>query len=280
MVAAGQPCFERVEDAQLGEQLCVVAGGGLGRFVVQSSGRRVAQLFPRCRGGSAGGIGAQPGPYGSRSADSEPRLGEVVIDNAVQIAVEGRCAGPVAQGADAREARDDDLVDIVGQCEFGVTADLFVVAGQESCHRHRGVSGEPFGQAQRPHAQGDDPPGPRVGTGVRRGAGEQEPTTGRLFVDEPSDRIPHSRDALPFAQQHGSLVVGNDPRVGVDDIGDGRIVEPAHSRAAAGSSRGLANGLRAVEQDCRQVAEERVEFAVDHARRIGVHGKEIPRHER
>ena len=46
VVAARDPCFERVEDAQLGQQICVVAGGRLCRLVLQSSGRRFAQPFP------------------------------------------------------------------------------------------------------------------------------------------------------------------------------------------------------------------------------------------
>lgn len=122
-VARGLPCRQVVEDEQPLKDVTVGLRGDLRRLVLLASRGGVAHLLERGRSRGRGRICRHPPPQERRVANLMAELGEVTVDDAVEVARDLGAQRAPTQVAEPREAGPQNLVGVALQPHLGPALD-------------------------------------------------------------------------------------------------------------------------------------------------------------
>ena len=251
-VVRGKPAGHRIQYPQAGEEVPIHDGRGVGRLRPVASGGGVQH--PRVGGGGRGrrGVGRKPATQRLRASHREAVVGQVAVDDALQVGVQQSPAQTRRRVHDPGESAGDDRVGVIGEPVSAVPAHRIATALEEPRQRHRRCGTSAFRQRHGTHPQRQDPSRPAVGSGGvrRRGGSGEEVTSGRgAGIDTSSHRIPHLGQFLPLVEEQRSrrhrrqseIRCGNPPLVLV-------VQQPRGGGAPPGGVR-LPHSLGAVDRN-------------------------------
>ena len=186
-------------------------------------------------------VGADPPSQRVRVTDLDTEFEQVDVDDALEVAVEGGPLGPGVREAHAGEPAGQDLSRVVLECYRRRSLEAGPPSGEEGAERHGRGFHTPLAERQGPHAEGHDPPRPRVGRPCcrRRRPGEDEPSRPGVVIDRPADEVPRGRIALPLVDHHRRDPSRQPGGLGMDDLEDGWVVQSDQRAATAAGRRGL-----------------------------------------
>ena len=130
------------------------------------------------------------------------------------------------------------------------------------------VSEAAFFKTERAHPDVGDATGAGMRPAGRSGPGHEKARRCRVVIDESTYGIPHTRDTMPFVDQHRWIVESDHGRIGVDHGPFGNRIEPANSGTTLFARRRFAYAFGAVQEDCGELREKRVQLIVDHPTHI------------
>ncbi len=191
-------------------------------------------------------------------------LGEVLVDEMAEVAVEASCDCWLVEVAVVGEAAGGDLVDVVPEVEVAAGWGDGPV-GDQVGEGDRGGDVEAFGKGEGPYPDRSHDGGVVLVPGVGADAGEQERAGSVGVVGE---CVPQRWVVVPLVEQDRGGAGGGPVGVGGEDPADVAVVEVFDgARPVAGDAGGPDPG-RAVEQDRGRMGQCVVEFVVDDATEI------------
>lgn len=196
-------------------------------------------------------------------------IGNIAIQDPLDIALQGRTPQPGAQGVDTREPGGADLTGVVDGGQAAVAGEVRTPIEDVGQADRRGGRA-PLGQGQWPHTQGHDATGARMGVSGRRRsrAPGQHQASVRIAVHETTYRVPDRGVFLPFVD--ADAVRRAEPGGGVEpeQLADLGGVELEDSVDVPGSRLRLAHGLGAVDRQRPQPGEDLLDLRVEIAREV------------
>ena len=132
-----------------------------------------------------------------------PQLGEISVNDPIEVAIKLSSQWPARQAANAGEPRAQDLVDVVTNPEIGLSSDRRTGAAQQLAQAHGRLLATALGKGQRSHANADNPARTRMRLHPGRGRrARQEKATGiGAGVDGPAHKVPALGHELPLVNQ-------------------------------------------------------------------------------
>ena len=269
-VAGGSPRRHLLDQPELLERGAIGLSGGPGRLVRLAGGGGIAHGLEARRRGRRRRIRRQPATQRPRVANPMIEIGEVPLDDPVQIAVERRPQQAPGVPANAGEPRPHDLGGVVDHRDGGVAVEVGLRAAQQRAEAHRRLPRQPLSKRHRAHAHGHDATGPRMGRLVRRlrRPGQQEPARRIVLVHGAPDEVPRLRKALPLVDEDRRRTLHQPPAPSPNDRELVGIVEPVHRRGSPQRRFGLADTAGPLQRDRRQSHEQLVQFVIHDARHV------------
>ena len=188
-----RPARHRIGHPDSFQGVPIGRGGGAGRLGGLPRCGGVADRLERRRGRGRCGVGGQPAAQACRVSHLQACLGEIAVDDAVQVRVQQRPSGRVRPAEDGGQTAADDLLDVLLEPHSRRPADGWPAAGEQRGQRHR-RDDSPLGEGGGPHAQVHDASCTGVrGRGLRgRRPGEEEPSWRGVLVHGPAHDVPCS----------------------------------------------------------------------------------------
>lgn len=197
-------------------------------------------------------------------SDRVPQLGEIPVDDPIEVAVELGPQWPARQMAHAGEAGVQHLPNVDVDPEVGASLDWRTVAGQQLSKAYRGRIQTSLRQRQWAHSNADYPA--RTGVGLHFGrqcrAGQGIGTWIGARIDGTSHEVPTLGHMLPLVDEDRRIRIQQPCRISASNAALRRIVECVDAGRPSTRGGGLADAFCADDRYCGKRTLKLLELSV------------------